>query len=63
MVRLLAEGGAKIDITLHGESFLHVALDGPLEMLKVLVQFCMALDVNARGNGQCTALYIASRLG
>ncbi|KAF4537795.1 Ankyrin repeat protein [Lasiodiplodia theobromae] len=60
MVRLLADHGAKLDVTMEDKSLLHLALGGPPDILKTLLEFRKALDINAKDKKKCTALHVAA---
>lgn len=61
IVRLLADGGANLGETDDGgRSLLHLALDGPPEILKILLEFGKSIDPNRRDSKNQTPLLAAT---
>ncbi|KAL7790946.1 ankyrin repeat-containing domain protein [Trichoderma ceciliae] len=61
LVRLLADSGANLSETdAEGRGLLHVALDGPPEIVKILLEFGRDIDVNHRDGKMRTALMAAT---
>ncbi|RSL85529.1 hypothetical protein CEP51_003275 [Fusarium floridanum] len=61
IVRLLADSGAKLDVTVGNQNLVHQAIGGSLEILQILLEFHKAIDINHRdGIGQ-TALHLAAQ--
>ncbi|RSL42816.1 hypothetical protein CEP53_011987 [Fusarium sp. AF-6] len=62
IVRLLADSGAKLDVTVNDRNLVHQAIGGPLEILQILLEFHKAIDINHRDSFGQTALHHATQL-
>lgn len=62
LTRLLADAGAKLDMIINGSSLLHHALYGPAEVLKILLEFRKAVDINIVDDYKRTPLLVAATL-
>lgn len=60
LVRVLADGGANLrDTVSGGRSLLHLAVDGPAEVLKILLEFGKSISLNHRDDAGQTPLLAA----
>ncbi|QYS96681.1 hypothetical protein H0G86_003921 [Trichoderma simmonsii] len=61
LVRLLAEGGAKLSgVDVNGRSLLHLAIDGPPEIIKILLEFGKYIRPNQEDSKKRTPLMTAT---
>ncbi|KAI0407367.1 ankyrin repeat-containing domain protein [Xylaria palmicola] len=60
LVRLLVENGAKTDGMVNGSGLLHRAINGDLEILKILLEFRKGIDINALDKDGCAAVHLAA---
>ncbi|KAJ4320186.1 hypothetical protein N0V84_005971 [Fusarium piperis] len=60
IVRLLADNGAKLDVTVDDRNLVHQAIGGRLEILQILLEFRKAIDIDHRNSIGQTALHRAA---